>query len=62
MCAILAGADVPFVLRPVAGKGRGDFRLVGQVYVYGVMYGELLRDGDGDGGWDSLDAEEIHIT
>lgn len=62
VCAILAGADVPFVLRPVAGKGRGDFRLVGQVYVYGVMYGELLRDGDGDGGWDSLDAEEIHIT
>ncbi|KAF1351691.1 hypothetical protein EJ07DRAFT_159228 [Lizonia empirigonia] len=40
VCAVLGGADVPFVLRRVGGDegGRGEFRLVGQVYVYGVMY------------------------
>ncbi|KAF0329377.1 hypothetical protein GQ607_003326 [Colletotrichum asianum] len=33
----LAGADIPFVLRPV----EGGYILVGECYVEGVMYGEF---------------------
>lgn len=40
VCAVLFGADVPFVLWPTAEPGT--FRIVGQAYVYGVMYGELM--------------------
>ncbi|KAH7127969.1 heterokaryon incompatibility protein-domain-containing protein [Dactylonectria estremocensis] len=37
---VIAGADVPFVLRPTAGS----FRLVGECFVQGLMFGELLED------------------
>ncbi|KAK6227422.1 heterokaryon incompatibility protein [Colletotrichum tabaci] len=42
ICAILFGADVPFILRPTAGEGR--YRLVGQAYICGAMYGELVEN------------------
>ena len=35
--ALLAGAQVPFVLRP---DGSGAFSLVGEAYVHGIMDGE----------------------
>ncbi|MBE3046015.1 hypothetical protein IMZ48_26445, partial [Candidatus Bathyarchaeota archaeon] len=35
---IFPGANVPFVLRPGAA---GRFRLVGEAYVHGIMYGEI---------------------
>lgn len=57
VCAILLGADVPFVLRPTAEEGT--FKLVGQAYVYGVMYGELLKRSDGEGG---IDAKKVCIV
>ncbi|KAK2613248.1 hypothetical protein N8I77_000172 [Diaporthe amygdali] len=44
VCAILFGADVPFILRPTAIRGR--FRLVGQVYMHGAMYGEVVKKWD----------------
>lgn len=56
VCAVLFGADVPFVLRPMADK---KFRLVGESYVYGVMNGELLKDSPDEG---SVDAEEVCIV
>lgn len=41
VCAILFGADVPFILRPT--EIAGTFRLVGQAYMHGVMYGEVVK-------------------
>ncbi|WYZ35143.1 hypothetical protein EsH8_I_001419 [Colletotrichum jinshuiense] len=41
VCAILFGADVPFILRPTSK--HGEYRLVGQAYIKGAMYGELVQ-------------------
>ncbi|KAI1395822.1 heterokaryon incompatibility protein-domain-containing protein [Hypoxylon fuscum] len=41
ICAILFGADVPFILRPQVKQGH--YKLVGQGYIYGVMYGEAVE-------------------
>lgn len=41
---IIAGSQVPFVLRKVAGKER--YRLVGESYIHGMMHGEALRSQD----------------
>ena len=38
--AILMGCSVPMVIRPTAGKG--DWTLIGECYVHGAMYGEML--------------------
>ncbi|TVY84305.1 Heterokaryon incompatibility protein 6 OR allele [Lachnellula suecica] len=38
---IIAGADVPMVLRP---RGEGEWSLVGECYVHGIMDGEIVRD------------------
>ncbi|XXG94592.1 hypothetical protein Hte_000849 [Hypoxylon texense] len=38
---ILAGANVPFVLRPV---GAGEYRLIGEAYVHGIMHGQAVTD------------------
>ncbi|KAL8872126.1 MAG: hypothetical protein Q9174_002186 [Haloplaca sp. 1 TL-2023] len=38
---ILPGAKVPFVLR---GRGDGTYRLVGEVYVHGIMQGEAFAE------------------
>jgi hypothetical protein len=48
---VLFGGKVPFVLRRVYEARDGEqWRLVGECYVDGVMFGEVLdrRDGDGD--------------
>lgn len=47
----LAGARVPYVLRKA--DGPGEFTLLGDAYVHGIMQGELWRkseDGTGDDG------------
>ncbi|QDS78035.1 hypothetical protein FKW77_003080 [Venturia effusa] len=41
---LVAGADVPYVLRPVVGK-EGTFVLVGEAYIHGGMDGEKLSEG-----------------
>lgn len=41
----IAGATVPYVLRPVASK-EGTFTLVGEAYVHGAMDGEMVASGD----------------
>jgi hypothetical protein len=41
--AILFGADVPFVLRPVPGNAS-QFLQIGNAYVDGIMNGELMED------------------
>ena len=38
---LLKGAEVPFILRKVAGTNR--HRLVGHAYVHGIMYGEMAE-------------------
>lgn len=38
--ALLDGCQVPFLLR----QSRGKFRLIGDCYVHGIMYGEALKD------------------
>ncbi|CAO2655431.1 Nn.00g104950.m01.CDS01 [Neocucurbitaria sp. VM-36] len=40
---VLAGADVPFVLRPSKSSSR-EFSLVGEAYVHGAMQGEVVAD------------------
>jgi hypothetical protein len=40
---ILAGADVPLILRPSASSGE-EYRLVGEAYVHGIMQGEAVAD------------------
>jgi hypothetical protein len=57
VCAVLLGADVPFLLRPVAEEGT--FQLVGQLYVYGVMYGEVIRRSEAE---ERIHEEEIAIV
>jgi hypothetical protein len=57
MCAVLIGGDVPFMLRPTSSEGT--FRLVGQAYVYGAMYGEILRSSEAGRG---VVKEEIRIV
>lgn len=47
VCAILFGADVPFLLRPTTISGK--YRLVGQVYMHGAMYGEVVKKWDEGG-------------
>lgn len=42
---LIAGAAVPYVFRPVSGDRKDRFRLIGEAYVHGVMYGEALAKG-----------------
>ncbi|TDZ20759.1 Heterokaryon incompatibility protein 6, OR allele [Colletotrichum orbiculare MAFF 240422] len=57
VCAVLMGGDVPFVLRPT---DDGRFRLVGQAYMYGVMYGELVTKAEiGEG---TLSIQEVRLV
>ncbi|KPM43756.1 hypothetical protein AK830_g2730 [Neonectria ditissima] len=42
---LLFGGDTPFVLRPLSGGNEG-YLLVGEVYVYGIMDGELAENED----------------
>ncbi|KAK2023105.1 HET-domain-containing protein [Colletotrichum zoysiae] len=54
VCAILFGADVPIILRP-CGR-RGQYRLVGQAYMNGAMYGEIVEKWEeGDATWEKED-------
>ncbi|KAI8624393.1 heterokaryon incompatibility protein-domain-containing protein [Xylariaceae sp. FL1651] len=40
ICAILFGADVPFILSPV--DGLMQYTIVGECYIYGIMEGEVV--------------------
>ncbi|KUJ23875.1 HET-domain-containing protein [Mollisia scopiformis] len=40
---IIAGSQVPFILRPV---GENRYKLVGEAYVHGVMHGEAMEGVD----------------
>lgn len=42
---LLKGANVPFVLRKL---GNGNFTLVGEAFVFGVMHGEAVMEKNGD--------------
>ncbi|KAF4984582.1 hypothetical protein FZEAL_258 [Fusarium zealandicum] len=49
VCAVLFGADVPVVLRPM--DARGEYKLVGECYMYKFMDGEAVlawREGQQD--------------
>lgn len=39
---LLAGARVPFILRPSGTEGR--FRVIGEAYVHGYMHGEFMKE------------------
>lgn len=55
VCAISFGADVPIILRPT--ETDGTFRLVGQAYMHGVMYGEVVNKWNASGqasGWEDI--------
>jgi hypothetical protein len=40
---VLSGGDVPFILRQVGNKG--EYKLIGECYVAGIMHGEALDMG-----------------
>jgi hypothetical protein len=44
---VLAGGDVPLILRPVGTLGN-EFRLIGEAYVHGVMQGEAVANAKED--------------
>jgi hypothetical protein len=44
---VIAGADVPMVLRQ--GGGEGEWSLVGECYVHGIMEGKAVHDVSGGG-------------
>lgn len=46
--AVLAGADVPFVLESRAVSKRDAFYLIGEAYVHGAMHGEAVRSVEED--------------
>jgi hypothetical protein len=50
---LFMGLKTPFVLRPAGGAGSTDWRLIGPVYIEGLMEGEGWEDG--------LGVEEIFI-
>ncbi|EXJ72375.1 uncharacterized protein A1O5_04879, partial [Cladophialophora psammophila CBS 110553] len=42
--AVLFGSNVPFVLRKRGpGTKYGEWQLIGETYIHGVMKGELIR-------------------
>ncbi|KAI1271639.1 HET-domain-containing protein [Xylaria sp. FL0933] len=43
---IIMGAAVPFVVRPA---GDGTYKLIGECYIHGIMYGEGLEEKDSKG-------------
>jgi Heterokaryon incompatibility protein (HET) len=51
LVTILAGGDVPFLLRAREGGEQRpyDVQLVGEAYVHGVMYGEAIESWEKDG-------------
>ncbi|KAH7310200.1 heterokaryon incompatibility protein-domain-containing protein [Rhexocercosporidium sp. MPI-PUGE-AT-0058] len=40
---LVSGADVPYILRPVAGKEK-TYLLIGEAYIHGIMQGEAMKD------------------
>jgi hypothetical protein len=40
---IFSGGKVPYIIRPM-NDGSDSFRVVGEAYVYGIMYGEYFLD------------------
>jgi len=60
---VLLGGKVPFVLRQVGGEGEGgQWRLIGECYVDGVMYGEMVEERDGDGERKRLETEWFDLV
>ena len=50
--AVLAGADVPFVLESRASSKKDGYCLIGEAYVHGAMHGEAVRTiDDGEEAW-----------
>ena len=49
---LLEGAAAPWVIRP---KSDGTFRLVGEAYIHGIMYGEGI-------GWEGSQWEDIRLS
>jgi hypothetical protein len=41
---IVAGGNLPLVLRPVLNSKPNTFELIGDCYVHGIMYGEAVSD------------------
>lgn len=41
---VLFGGRVPYLLRPAGEEGKGEYRLVGECYVEGVMQGEGFEE------------------
>lgn len=53
--AVLAGADVPFVLEPRAASRNNACSLVGEAYVHGFMHGEAVRSIEaGESDWEHI--------
>ncbi|KAJ4366792.1 hypothetical protein N0V83_007317 [Neocucurbitaria cava] len=51
---ILRGARVPFILRQM---GEGQYQIIGEAYVHGLMYGEAVRSRDAETFWHDLHGE-----
>jgi hypothetical protein len=56
--ALLSGATTPYILRPT---GSGTYFLIGEAYVHGTMFGELI-EGRNAGKWPDLHEQEIVLV
>ncbi|OMP88046.1 Heterokaryon incompatibility protein 6, OR allele [Diplodia seriata] len=59
--ALVAGSRVPYVMKRAKGKkskNEGRYKLVGEAYVHGIMYGEAFNGGE-DGILDSFEMVEL---
>jgi hypothetical protein len=43
---VVAGSSVPMILRRAAQSELNAFTFVSEAYVHGIMYGEMLKEGD----------------
>jgi hypothetical protein len=50
-CCIIAGCNVPLILREL---NTGGYLLVGESYVHGVMSGQSVDRSSGDGFWGTI--------
>jgi hypothetical protein len=54
VCCVVEGMDVPIIMRRTK---RETWKLVGEAFVMGVMEGELMREGSGEGTWEDVRIE-----
>lgn len=55
VCCVVAGADVPFIMRQQSSSPSSGYLLVGECYIDGRMHGEATKSHNGsERSWDNI--------